>query len=323
MAAAHIGAVCMGITVIAASTLAARAEYPERPVQIIVGFAAGSAPDLIVRSLSPAMSRELGQPVLVIDQPGASGEIGAVALKNAKADGYAIGFLAVSNMAILPNTRSVQYTTDNFDYVCQTYTAPVTVVVARNSPFKTIGDLLGYARENPQKLLYGSTGPGTLTHISMAALLQIQNVKATHVPMQSLTAVVQAITGGQIAALAENVLVTRTGNLRPLVVLAKERSRLLPDVPSAGESNIAYEASAWSGLAAPKGIPAATRVKLERACRAAVSDAGFVQTADKLAIEPFYRSGDEFGVYVRSELARYKGLLPRLGLRPGSGAGAP
>jgi tripartite-type tricarboxylate transporter receptor subunit TctC len=134
--------------------------------------------------------------------------------------------------------------------------------------------------------------------------------------MQSLPAVVQAIVGGQIAALAENVAVVRTGNVRPLVVLAKERSRLLPEVPSAGESNIAYEASAWSGLAAPKGIPAATRAKLERACRAAVSDAGFVQTADKLAIEPMYRSGDEFGAYVRSELARYKDLLPRLGLQP-------
>ena len=104
--------------------------------------------------------------------------------------------------------------------------------------------------------------------------------------------------------------------MRPLVVLAKERSRLLPEVPSAGELNIAYEASAWSGLAAPKGIPTATRAKLERACRTAVSDAGFGQTADKLAIEPLYRTGDEFDAYVRSELARYKDLLSKLGLRP-------
>ncbi len=290
------------------------ADFPEKPIQVIVGFAAGSAPDLISRGLSGVMGKELGQPVLVINQPGASGEIGAIALKNAKSDGYSIGFLAVSNIVILPNTRAVQFEESSFDYICQTYTAPVTVVVAQNSPFKTIADLLKFAHENPGKLLYGSTGPGTLTHISMAALLKLEKLTATHVPMQSLTSVVQAIAGGQVSVLTENVLVTKSGNLRPLVILSDKRSKFLPNIPNALEANIPYQASAWSGIGAPKGLQSSVKNTLEGACRKAVNSPVFLSTTESLAVEPFYRNGADFKNYVLSEFDRYAVLLKELQL---------
>src|SRR4051812_16242106 len=148
----------LAITALSAALIAAgaaHAEYPDRPLQIIVPFDAGSGVDLIARGTLGALSKDLGQPVVVVNQPGASTALGAIAVKNAKPDGYTLGMLVISTLAVLPNTRTMQYNASDYTYICQVYEAPTVVLVAKDSPFKTLRELMDFARANPEKFLYG------------------------------------------------------------------------------------------------------------------------------------------------------------------------
>lgn len=294
----------------------ARADFPERPIQIIVPYEAGSGVDLVTRGILGSLNKELGQPVVVVNQPGASTALGAIAVKNAQPDGYTLGMLVVSTLAVLPNTRAVQFATSDYSYICQVYEAPTMVLVAKSSPYKTLADLMALGRNSPGKLLYGSPGPGTLNHIAMAALLNSQNAKGTHVPLSSNPAVYQSMARGEAVSNVDSVLATRVNDVRPLAVLSKERTKLAPDVPSTGELNINVEAPVWGGFVAPKGLPPAVRAKLGGACQTAVSGSEFSQAMAKLATTPKFRSGDDYAAYVEAERARYKTMTTQMGLQP-------
>jgi tripartite-type tricarboxylate transporter receptor subunit TctC len=299
-----------------AAAPAAAADYPDRPIQVIVPYDAGTGVDLIARGIIGTLSKDLGQPVVVVNQPGASTALGAIAVKNARPDGYTLGMLVISTLAVLPNTRAVQFSSSDYAYICQVYEAPTMVLVPKNSPYKDWNDMIAFAKANPGKLLYGSPGPGTSNHIAMASLLQQQGVKGVHVPLSSNPAVYQSMGRGEIKVNIDSVLATRMNDIRPLLVLSKERTQLAPDVPSAGELKVGFEAPVWGGLAAPKGIPAAVREKLSGACKAAVAGADYAAATAKLATTPKYRSGDDYAKYVESEQARYKAVVKELGLEP-------
>ena len=288
--------------------------YPSRPIQLMVPFDAGSSTDVVARAMQPTLSAKLGQSVLVMNKPGASGTIGAAELARAQPDGYSIGILGMGGIAMLPHVRKLTFDLESFDFLCQIYSAPVIVMVAQNSPLKDIRALLDYGKANPEKLFYGSPGIGTPDHINMANFLRQNGVVGTHVPFQGGGAVSQALLSGQITAVSNTTVLLKAYNLRPLAALTPQRLASLPEVPIAREFGPPVEASIWAVLAAPKGLPAAIHASLEQACRATLEDGAFRTIAERAGFPPYFRDGAAFRTFVGGEFTRYGTMMKAEGL---------
>jgi tripartite-type tricarboxylate transporter receptor subunit TctC len=163
------------------------AAFPERPLRAVVPFDPGGSTDLIMRALQEPLSRELGQPVVVVNRPGAASTIGAAEVMNSRPDGHGFGMLTLSSLALVPHTRTVPYAHERFDFVCQVYETPTLLMVHPNSPLRSLADVVAMARARPEALFYGSPGPGSLNHIAMAGFLHAHGVQGTHVPFTGVT----------------------------------------------------------------------------------------------------------------------------------------
>jgi tripartite-type tricarboxylate transporter receptor subunit TctC len=273
--------------------------------QLIVPFDAGSSTDVVARAMQPTLSAKLGQSVIVLNKPGASGTIGAAEVARAKPDGSTIGILGMAGIAMVPHFRKLSFDLDSFDFVCQLYSAPVIVMVAPDSPHKDIKALLEFGKANPGKLFYGSPGIGTPDHINMANFLRQNGVQGTHVPFGGGGAVVQAINSNQIVAVSNTTVLLNAYKLKPLATLTAKRLPELPDVPAAAEIGPPVEAAIWATLAAPKGLPAATRVSLEKACEGTLEDPAYRAIALRAGFPPYFRGGDAFRTFVGEEFKRF------------------
>jgi tripartite-type tricarboxylate transporter receptor subunit TctC len=279
--------------------------FPAHPIQFIVPFDAGSSTDVVARSMQPTLGSLLGQTVVVINKAGASGTIGAAAVAAAKPDGYTVGLLAMGATVIIPHFRKLPYALDELDLVCQVYSAPVVVMVSPKSPFHDIRALLDYGKANPDKITFGSPGTGTPDHLNTATFFRMGGVKALHVPFKGGGAAVTALLGDQISVVANTTVTLNAHHLRPLVVLTPQRLPELPDVPTAREVGIPFEASIWAVLAAPKGLPQPVKASLEHACRETLKDSHYRQIAERAGFPPYDRVGDDLRSFLRAESDRY------------------
>jgi tripartite-type tricarboxylate transporter receptor subunit TctC len=310
-----LGALALTCAAVAAPARAQTTEaFPARAVTVIVPFDAGSATDVVARTLQPHLSAALGQPAVVVNRAGASGTIGAGEVAQARPDGYTVGLLGMAGLALLPHVRRLPFELGSFDFVCQVYSAPVVAMVAPNSPHATIQELLAFGRANPEAVFYGSPGIGTPDHINTASFLRANGVIGTHVPFGGGGAATAALLGGQITLFANTTVVLRAHNLRPLAVLVPERLPDLPDVPAAGEFGPAFNATIWAVLAAPRNLPAAVRARLTGACRQVLENPAYRQVATRAGFPPLFRDGEAFGAFVRAEYARYGDLMRQEGL---------
>lgn len=299
---------------IAGTAAAQPARYPARPVTVIVPFDAGSATDVVARTLQPYLSAALGQQAVVVNRAGASGTIGAGEVAQARPDGYTTGLLGMAGLALLPHVRRLPFEHSSFDFICQVYSAPVVAMVAPNSPHRTIQELLAFGRANPEQVFFGSPGIGTPDHINTASFLRANGVTGTHVPFGGGGAATTALLGGQITLFANTTVVLRAYNLRPLAVLMPQRLPDLPDVPAAGEFGPPFEATIWAVFVAPKGLPADERAKLTNACRDALSNPAYREAATRAGFPPLFRDGEAFGTFLNSEFARYGTQMRQEGL---------
>lgn len=299
---------------IATPAFAQPARYPTRPVSVIIPFDAGSATDVVARTLQPHLSAALGQQAVVVNRAGASGTIGAAEVAQARPDGYTTGILGMAGLALLPHVRRVPFEHASFDFICQIYSAPVVAMVAPNSPHRTIQDLLAFGRANPEQVFFGSPGIGTPDHINTASFLRANGVTGTHVPFGGGGAATTALLGGQITLFANTTVVLRAYNLRPLAVLMPQRLPDLPDVPAAGEFGPPFEATIWAVFTAPKGLPAEERTKLTNACRDALASPAYREAATRAGFPPLFRDGEAFGSFLSGEFTRYGSLMRQEGL---------
>lgn len=298
-----------------AGTAAAQtARYPTRPVTVIIPFDAGSATDVVARTLQPHLSAALGQQAVIVNRAGASGTIGAGEVAQARPDGYTTGLLGMAGLALLPHVRRLPFEHSSFDFICQVYSAPVVAMVAPNSPYRTIQDLLAFGRANPEQVFFGSPGIGTPDHINTASFLRANGVTGTHVPFGGGGAATTALLGGQITLFANTTVVLRAYNLRPLAVLMPQRLPDLPDVPAAGEFGPPFEATIWAVFVAPKGLPAEERAKLTNACRDALATPAYREAATRAGFPPLFRDGAAFGTFLNSEFTRYGVQMRQEGL---------
>lgn len=270
-----LASVC--ITAIAGSAVAQ--DYPSRPVKIVVGFPAGGGVDTSARVVGEALSRGLGQPVIVENKPGAAGTIGAAEVARSNPDGYTLLVTPGGHSIYGAIFKSLPFeTVKSFDWISSIVSAPFIVVVPANSEFKTLSDLVEKAKSAPGTINFGSAGQGTTHHLALELLAQRSGTKLQHVPYRGDAPLNTALLAGEVQlGLATPTLAIgniESGKLRALAVTSNERLDRLPDVPTVEQAlGIKdYDVRTWFGLAGPAGLPQAVREKLNVELRKSLSD---------------------------------------------------
>src|SRR5258706_8573282 len=286
--------------------------YPTQPVRLIVPFPAGGAIDVIARTMTNAMTKPLGQPIVVDNRPGAGGNIGADAVAKAKPNGYTllVGTSAThgANPALYPgipyNARS------DFIPVACWGGMPNVLVVSKASGITSLEQLIAAAKKDPDKLTYGSAGNGTSLHLAGEMFQRTAGVKLVHVPYKGGAPAITDLLGGQITMLFDTVTVSlpniQAGKVVPLAVAATQRHFALPNVPTFAEKGFpAVESGTWAGVFAPKGTAETIVGKLAAASATAHKDPDVEKTFPTNGVQPCPMSPQEFARFVDREIVKW------------------
>ena len=296
--------------------------YPSKPVHIIVPFPAGGAIDIIVRTSAQQLSKELGQPMLIENRPGASGNIGADAVAKSAADGYTLlaGTSATHGANPALYTKLAYDARRDFVPVAHIAGVPNVLVVTPASGINTLADLVQQARAKPGKLSYGSAGSGTSLHLAGELFRSAAGVDVLHVPYKGAAPATTDLLGGQITMMFNTVPVAlpliRSGKLKALAVTSPKRHFALPDVPTFTELGYPSVASAtWVGLFAPAGTPREVVDKVAQALERALREKTVVDTLRLQGAEPQFMDSAAFGHYVDGEITRWGGVVRAAGIK--------
>ena len=306
----------MGVSIVAAGLAsAAHAAYPERPINMIVSYAPGGGTDLVARALAPFIEKHLGNNarIVVVNRPGAGGEIGFAEVARSKPDGYTIGFINTPNLLTIPIQRKAQYHWTDFDLIGNLIDDPDSFAINQQKfpEIKTLKDLEAYARANPGKVTVGTTGAGSDDHLAMMQFERATGVEMLHVPYKGAADVRTAVTGGEIMLAAMNigeVLAYRAGGtpITPLGVMAEEPSNLAPELNTFKAEGYDIIMSSLRGIGAPKGLPEDVRVALVEAVEKAANDPEFVQKAKEMFTPLRYLGPDAYKAELEMNEAMFK-----------------
>jgi tripartite-type tricarboxylate transporter receptor subunit TctC len=294
----------------------ARAEYPERAIKMIVPFAAGGGTDVIARIIAQNLNSKWGQPVVVENQPGASGAIGTRAVMKAPPDGYTL--LMASTGALMAVSAGADgggpFDVNKYLTPVALGAAPPYLLVASPAlPVKTTADLIRYAREKPGGLTFGSAGVGAASHLSGLLFASETGIKMLHVPYKGTGPAVTDLLGGRIDVMfAPGPVVAQfvaAGQLKALGVTDTQRSKFYPDVPTVADAVPAYESVGWFGLLAPANTPPDIVKKLNEVIVAAMQTQEFRDHLATLGAEPKPQTPNEFGRYINADVAKWSKLV--------------
>jgi tripartite-type tricarboxylate transporter receptor subunit TctC len=310
----RIGAV---LALIGALALPARAgEYPDHAIKMIVPFAAGGGTDVIARIIAQNLNAKWGQPVVVENQPGASGAIGTRAVMNAAPDGYT---LLMASTGALMAVSAAAGTDGPFDV--SKYLTPIAIgaappyllVANPTLPVKTTAELIKYAREKPDGLTFGSSGVGAASHLSGLLFASDTGIKMLHVPYKGTGPAVTDLLGSRIDLMfAPGPVVAQfvqSGQLKALGVTDTQRSKFYPDVPVVADAVPGYESVGWFGLLAPPNTPPDLVRKLNEVIVAAMQTQEFRDHLATLGAEPKPQTPEEFGRYINADVAKWSKLV--------------
>lgn len=310
--------------ILLAATMMAHAEadYPARPITMVVPFAAGGGTDLVARVLAKKMGDALGQPVIVDNRGGAGGNIGNGAVAKARPDGYTILY-NTSSIAISPSLyRKLGYdVTRDLAPVALAATIPVVLVANASVPAGNLQEFIAHARANSGKISYGSSGVGAIVHLSAAQFTQAHQIDATHVPYKGTGAAIADLLGGQfdfMTDVANNFVPYREDKrVKVLAVAMPRRIDVFPNVPTFSEAGVpAFEVDAWQGLMVPAGTPRAIVERLNGALLAALQDAGVRGQLAAQGVEPLGSTPEQYGAHIAREIARWSRVIEATGLEP-------
>jgi tripartite-type tricarboxylate transporter receptor subunit TctC len=296
------------------------ADYPSKPIMLVVNFAPGTSTDVISRILAEEVSKELKQPIVCVNKAGGSGSIGVAEMLRAPVDGYTIGCINMPSLAILPHMQGVPYQPlKDVSHICAVMAYDYAIYVRAESPYKTFEDLLEAAKANPGKITVGHPGVGTTSHIIMERIGKEKGVAFKHVPYKGDGELMPAIIGGHVdtgvgspAAVGPQV---KAGTLRLLLVTSKEKWSGFPEVPTIQEKGFKFYQSSFLSLGAPAGTPEAARKKLEEAFRKVLENPTVKAAAEsKLSTRLGYISGSDYATYIKEEYDFYGGFLKELGI---------
>jgi len=293
--------------------------YPSSPVHILVPYPPGGAVDIIARTLGDELTRQWGQTIIIENRPGAGGVIASQVLVKSPPDGYTLILVAAGHALNPYFYAKMPYGFDDFTPVSLIGSSPNMLLVAANSPFKTLTDVLTEARANPGKLSYGHAGNGTSPHLAGELLKALTKVDIAAVPYKGGAPSLADLMGWHIPMtfnnIPESIAQIRAGTVRPLGVTTAARSTVLPDVPSIGESVPGYDTGVWWGVLAPAGLPAAIREKIAKDLADTLKAPAVKNRFVDLGAAPIGSSPAEFGAFIRAEYEKWGPIIKAAGIK--------
>ena len=304
------------LTAVSLGTASAQS-FPAKPVKLVIAFPAGGPTDISMRVLADNASKILGQPVIVENKPGAGGTLPAQALQTAQPDGYTLAQIPLGVFR-LPYTTKINWDpVKDISYVLNVTGYAFGIVVPADSPLKTWTHFVAWAKANPGKLSYGSTGTMTSPHLTTELVAQKLGIELLHVPYKGSADLMQATLGGQLMAAADSTGFApqvEAGKLRVLNTWGAERLAKFPDAPTLKELGLDVVQNSPFGLGAPKGTPAAVVKRLHDAFKQAMEQESYKTALARYDMVPMYMSTAAYQKFAQDTFAREKALIEKLGL---------
>ena len=290
--------------------------WPSKPVTLVVPFPPGGSTDVIARTLAPKLQEKLGGSFIVENKAGATGTIGATAVKRAPPDGYTLFVSSLGPFVIVPHLiKNLPYDPlKDFDYITVAVQAPNVLAVPANSPHKTLADVIAFHKANPGKMSFASSGNGSSDHLTAELFWQQTGTSGLHIPYKGGGPAMSDLLGAQVDATFMNINTglanIKAGKLRALAITSAKRSPLLPDVPTLEESGIkGVTVYSWQAFAAPKGLPADIKTKLHDGLVEGMNDPAVKAKLLELGFELVGNTPEQFTAFQAAEFARWKKVI--------------
>ena len=299
----------------AGPALAQAQAFPSKPIRLVVPFPAGGATDIFARTLSQKLGEKLGQTIVVDNRPGAGGTIGSDSVAKAAPDGYTLLLATSSTHSIGPalNPKMPYDAARDFTPIAHVGDAPSIMLVPNNAPAKTAKEWIDYARKNPGKLNYASSGNGTIVQLTAELFKAQAGVFLVHIPYKGTALAIPDLVSGKVDVLFDSLPTglphVRDGRLRALGVTTLKKSPLAPDLQPIADVLPGFESNTWFGLYGPKGLAADVLVRINTAVNQALADADVKDRLQRLGIEPVGGSPDQFAKMVGADSAKWKKII--------------
>ena len=297
--------------------------YPSRSITLIVSFPPGASADIVARTLEPRVSAELGQSLVIENRPGAGGNIGIGAVAKAQPDGYTLGIAAAGVLAVNPHINRSMPFDPLKDLAPITMLAEIPFVLAASAtvPVASVADVIALAKSSPDKLSIGHGGNGTAMHLTAALFTQKAQIKIPLVAYRGSAPAANDLLGGHIALAVLDVTTSlqliQEGRLKALGVSAAKRVSLLPQVPTLAEQGLeGYESVGWFGLVSAAGTPPEVLAKLNAAFVKVMQEPAMAEKLRTLGAEPKAGTAEAFGLFIRSESAKWAKVVAEAGIKP-------
>jgi tripartite-type tricarboxylate transporter receptor subunit TctC len=296
--------------------------YPSRPIRMIVPQAPGSASDTVARIIAAELTPLLKQQVVVDNRPGGALLLGLDLTAKAPPDGYTVGYAMIGALAISPNVvpKPPLNVLKDLQPVAQTTTGQMLLAASPSTPFRSVQDVIAFAKQNPDKLLYASSGNGTPGHVGFELFKFMTGASVAHVPYKGGAAGINDLISGQVQLMMESTNsitpFAKAGRVRGLAVSGPKRSEALPELPTIAEAGVpGYEATTWTGIVAPVGMPRAIVMKLNAELNRVVASPTFRERVAAIGSEPMSGTPEQFAEFIRKEHAKWAEVVRRSGAK--------
>lgn len=294
--------------------------WPQKPIKLIVPYIAGSAPDALGRALAEKLGPATGQNFVVENRPGAGGNIGFEAVAKSPKDGYTLG-LATSGLGINAFLyKKVPFdVSQDFSFLNLSFEMPHALIVASDSPFKSVQDLVKAMQASPGKYDYSSGGNGTGAHLAAELFKSMTGTRSTHIPYRGAPSIITSVMAKEVTfgfpTLATVIPLAKAGKVRILGVTSEKRSPLLPDVPAVGETVKDYEVTSWFGLIGPSQLPAEVGRKIDMEMAKMAADPAFKLAMQAAGTDVVGLNNRDFTAYFKKDLLRWKEAVQASGAK--------
>jgi tripartite-type tricarboxylate transporter receptor subunit TctC len=309
-----LSACCVAFATQLAVPASAQSGYPNKPIKIIAPVQPGGGVDLVARTIADRLGQALGQSIIVDNQSGGGGVVGSMVTARAAPDGYTLMVGYVGTHGTNPAVRKLPYDAiKDFTPIAMVGGTPNILIVPPTVPVSTLKDFVAYVRANPGKLSYGSSGPGTLTHLAMEQLKVAADLDMIHVPYRGIGPAITDILGGQTQALFPGLAAAlphiKAGKMKPLAVTGTKRHPLLPDVPTFEELGYkGFDGVQWYGIVGPANMPPPIVKRLNEEINKLLANPDLRERLSSEALEPMPMSPEQFGQYMRTDIDKWSRL---------------
>lgn len=313
---------CLALLLCFVCCTATAQSYPTRPIRMIVPQAPGSASDTVARIIAADLTSRLKQQIVVDNRPGGALLLGLDLTSKSTPDGYTIGYAMIGALAISPNlvSKPPLNVLKDLQPIAQTTTGQMLLATTPSSPFRSVKDVVAYAKQNPGKLNYASSGNGTPGHVGFELFKYMTGTSIVHVPYKGGAAGTADLMAGRVQLMLESTnSITphaKAGRVRGLAVTGPKRAAVLPDIPTIAEAGVpGYEATTWTGLVAPVGLPQPILKRLNAEVNAMAASAVFKEKVNAIGSEPMSGTSEQFARFIRSESEKWSGVIKRAGAK--------